>query len=167
MNVKGKVWLFGDDVNTDLIIPGRYLDNYDPSHLAAHAMEGANKEFASKVSPGDIVVAGCNFGCGSSREQAVIALKQSGVSAVIAKSFARIFYRNAINLGLHVLECDDAAIVFSDGEIAQMDIDAHTMCSEDGSRRVALKEIPHHAKKIIDSGGLIPHLKSQIGKRDH
>ncbi|MBU1158432.1 MAG: 3-isopropylmalate dehydratase [Candidatus Thermoplasmatota archaeon] len=167
MNVNGRIWLFGDDVNTDLIIPGRYLDNYDPSHLAAHAMEGANKEFASKVSPGDIVIAGRNFGCGSSREQAVTALKQSGVSAVIARSFARIFYRNAINLGLYVLECDDADSVFSDGETAMLDIDAHTMCSDDGSRRVNLTEIPNHAKKIIDSGGLIPHLKSQIGKRDH
>ena len=91
MSDSQRIWKFGDDVNTDLIIPGRYLDNYDPKHLAAHAMEGASKEFASRVSTGDVIVAGENFGCGSSREQAVLALKHAGVSAVIAKSFSRIF----------------------------------------------------------------------------
>src|SRR5512137_1916542 len=104
----GRVWKFGDDINTDLIIPGKYLENYDPVHLAAHAMEGASKDFAKNVSKGDIVLAGLNFGCGSSREQAAIALKHAGIAAIIAKSFARIFYRNAINLGLPVLKSEDA-----------------------------------------------------------
>ena len=122
MSARGRVWRFGDDVNTDLIIPGKYLDIYDPAHLAAHAMEGANKEFASGVKKGDIIVAGANFGCGSSREQAVIALKHAGVSAVVAKSFARIFYRNAINLGLPVVTSKEAVDSVRDGEIAVLDL---------------------------------------------
>jgi 3-isopropylmalate dehydratase small subunit len=162
MTVKGRVWRFGDDINTDLIIPGRYLDNYDPAHLAAHAMEGASKEFASEVSKGDIIVAGVNFGCGSSREQAVIALKHAGVSAVVARSFARIFYRNAINLGFLVVESDDTLDVFSDGAVAILDLGSSRLVSEDGARYAKLKEIPVHARKILDHGGLIPHIRARL-----
>jgi len=165
MTVKGRVWRFGDDINTDLIIPGRYLDNYDPAHLAAHAMEGASKEFASKVSKGDIIVAGKNFGCGSSREQAVIALKHAGVSAVVAKSFARIFYRNAINLGLPVIESEDALEVFSDGALAVLESGSSGLVSEDGARSAKLKEIPAHARRILDQGGLIPHIRARLRER--
>lgn len=164
MNKKGRVWLFGDDVNTDLIIPGRYLDNYDPEHLAAHAMEGVKKDFASNVSPGDMVVAGRNFGCGSSREQAVIALKHSGVSAVIAKSFARIFYRNSINLGMMVIESADASDVFADGDVAVLDMDKWTLSSEDGRRSARMAEIPPHARAILESGGLVPHIRKRLGE---
>jgi 3-isopropylmalate/(R)-2-methylmalate dehydratase small subunit len=165
MTVKGRVWMFGDDINTDLIIPGRYLDNYDPAHLAAHAMEGASKDFASKASKGDIIVAGKNFGCGSSREQAVIALKHAGVSAIVAKSFARIFYRNAINLGLPVVESEDAHEVFSEGAVAVLDMDSSRLESEDGTRFARLKEIPVHARRILDQGGLIPHIRARLKER--
>jgi len=162
MTVKGRIWRFGDDINTDLIIPGRYLDNYDPAHLAAHAMEGASKEFASKVVKGDIIVAGRNFGCGSSREQAVIALKHAGISAVVAKSFARIFYRNAINLGLPVIESEDAHETISDGAIAVLNQASSKLVLEDGTGAAHLKEIPAHARAILDQGGLIPHIRARL-----
>ncbi len=162
MSVKGCVWRFGDDVNTDLIIPGKYLDSYDPGHLAAHAMEGANKGFASGVKKGDIIVAGTNFGCGSSREQAVMALKHAGVSAVVAKSFARIFYRNAINLGLPVVISSDALDALSDGDVAVLDIDSSSLTSEDGRITVTIEPIPQHVKKILDNGGLVPYIKAKL-----
>jgi 3-isopropylmalate dehydratase small subunit len=162
MSVKGRVWRFGDDVNTDLIIPGKYLDSYDPCHLAAHAMEGANKEFASGVNKGDIIVAGANFGCGSSREQAVMALKHAGVSAVVAKSFARIFYRNAINLGLPVATSTDAVDALRDGEVVVLDIDSSSLTTEDGRDAVTIEPIPQHVKKILDSGGLVPYIKARL-----
>jgi 3-isopropylmalate dehydratase small subunit len=165
MSSKPRIWLFGDDVNTDLIIPGRYLDSYDPAHLASHAMEGANKDFAARVSEGDIIVAGRNFGCGSSREQAVIALKRSGVQAIVARSFARIFYRNAINLGLRVIISGTADSVFKDGDSAVLEVEAGTLASIDGSKMAALDKIPEHARAILDHGGLIPHVKAKLGKK--
>jgi len=162
MSARSRVWRFGDDVNTDLIIPGKYLDSYDPAHLAAHAMEGANKEFASGVKKGDIIVAGANFGCGSSREQAVTVLKHAGVSAVVAKSFARIFYRNAINLGLPVVTSSDAANSLRDGEVAVLDLTSSSLTTEDGRVTVTLEPIPQHVKKILDSGGLVPYIKAKL-----
>ncbi len=164
MGDSGRIWKFGHDVNTDLIIPGRYLDNYDPRHLAAHAMEGASKEFAAKVSPGDVIVAGENFGCGSSREQAVLAIKYAGVSTVIAKSFARIFYRNAVNLGLMVLVSKSADDVFGDGETAVLDPESNSLVSTDGLKRAPFEPIPAHIAKILDKGGLIPFIKERMGK---
>jgi 3-isopropylmalate/(R)-2-methylmalate dehydratase small subunit len=157
-----RVWLFGDDVNTDAIIPGRYLDNYDPEHLAAHAMEGTSREFAKSVSQGDIIVAGRNFGCGSSREQAVIALARAGVKAVVAKSFARIFYRNAVNLGLFVMTSKDAADLFVDGDEARLDLRNNSLMSADGGRSAVLAPIPEHVKKILDAGGLVPYVKARL-----
>jgi 3-isopropylmalate dehydratase small subunit len=165
MSGKQRIWLFGDDVNTDLIIPGRYLDSYDPAHLASHAMEGANKEFAAGVSEGDIIVAGRNFGCGSSREQAVIALKRSGIQAIVARSFARIFYRNAINLGLRVVVSGTADSVFKDGDSAVLEVEAGTLASIDGSKMAVLDKIPVHVRVILDHGGLIPHIKAKLGKK--
>jgi 3-isopropylmalate/(R)-2-methylmalate dehydratase small subunit len=156
----GRVWKFGDDVNTDLIIPGRYLDNYDPAYLAAHAMEGVSKEFAKNVSKGDIIVAGTNFGCGSSREQAVTALRHAGVSAVVAKSFARIFYRNAINLGLPALISDEAFDAFDDGD--RVDIEGDSVTSSDGEKSASIEPIPEHVRKILDQGGLVPYIKSRL-----
>jgi 3-isopropylmalate/(R)-2-methylmalate dehydratase small subunit len=156
----GRVWKFGDDVNTDLIIPGRYLDNYDPAYLAAHAMEGVSKEFAKNVSKGDIIVAGTNFGCGSSREQAVTALRHAGVSAVVAKSFARIFYRNAINLGLPALVSDEAFDAFDDGD--RVDIEGDSVTSSDGEKSASIEPIPEHVRKILDQGGLVPYIKSRL-----
>jgi 3-isopropylmalate/(R)-2-methylmalate dehydratase small subunit len=165
MSVRGRIWKFGDDVNTDLIIPGKYLDSYDPAHLAAHAMEGANKEFASVVKKGDMIVAGANFGCGSSREQAVMALKHAGVHAIVAKSFARIFYRNAINLGLPVVTSKDAVSSLRDGEIAVLDLTTSSLTTEDGRETVNFEPIPQHVKKILDSGGLVPYIKAKLRDR--
>ena len=164
MSGKPRIWLFGDDVNTDLIIPGRYLDSYDPAHLASHAMEGANKNFAAGVKEGDIIVVGRNFGCGSSREQAVIALKRSGVRAIVARSFARIFYRNAVNLGLRVIVSGTADSVFKEGDSAVLEVEAGTLASPDGSKIAALDKIPEHVRVILDHGGLIPHIKAKLEK---
>lgn len=162
MTSSARVWLFGDDINTDMIIPGRYLDNYDPDHLAAHVMEGADAEFASKVAKGDIIVAGANFGCGSSREQAVIALKHAGVQAVIAASFARIFYRNSINLGLPAIVSSEAARVFKSGDIVRFDRSSKALSSGDGSKNAAFEPVPDHLRRILESGGLIPFLRSKL-----
>ncbi len=159
-----KIWKFGDDVNTDLIIPGRYLDNYDSKHLAAHAMEGASKEFAKKISQGDLIVAGENFGCGSSREQAVLALKYAGVSAVIGKSFARIFYRNAVNLGLMVLISKSAHNIFAEGENAILDPESNSLVSPDGNKRAPFEPIPAHILRILDKGGLVPYIRDRLQK---
>lgn len=156
------MWKFGDDINTDLIIPGRYLDDYDPLHLAKHAMEGASKEFASKVSKGDVIIAGRNFGCGSSREQAVIALLHSGVSAIVAESFARIFYRNAVNLGLPVLVSKDASKVFDDGERVKVDAFAGVVISVAGSKRATVERMPERVREILEAGGLVPHIKRTL-----
>ena len=162
----GRVWKFGDDINTDLIIPGRYLSSYDPAHLAKHAMEGANKEFAAGVSKGDIIIAGENFGCGSSREQAVTAIMHSGVVAVVARSFARIFYRNAINLGLPVLVSKDAVSAFEDGDEISLDWRDGLLVSRDGSKDARLQQMPMHLKDILEHGGLVPHIKAQLRHRE-
>ena len=159
---QGRVWKFGDDVNTDLIISGKHLDNYDPAHLASHAMEGANKDFASVVRQGDIIIAGANFGCGSSREQAVMALKHCGIEAVIARSFARIFYRNAINLGLTVVVSPNAADVFQDGDSVALDLPGHRLVSITGNRSSDLEPVPAHVKLILDEGGLVPFIKKRL-----
>jgi len=165
MSNQGRVWKFGDDVNTDLIISGKHLDSYDPTHLASHAMEGANKDFASGVRQGDIIIAGANFGCGSSREQAVMALKHSGVEAVIARSFARIFYRNAINLGLTVVVSPNAADVFHDGDSVALDLPGHRLVSSTGNRPADLEPVPAHVKMILDEGGLVPFIKKRLKER--
>jgi len=159
-----RIWKFGDDVNTDLIIPGRYLDNYDPKHLALHAMEGASPEFAAGVSRGDILLVGENFGCGSSREQAVIALKQAGVSALVAKSYARIFYRNSVNLGLMVLVSQSAYAMFDDGEEAVLDSDENAIISIDRKKKAFFEPIPAHVLKILEQGGLMPYLRKRLGR---
>ena len=159
---EGRAWVFGDNVNTDLIIPGRYLDNYDPAHLASHAMEGVSKEFAASGKGGDIILAGHNFGCGSSREQAVIALKHAGIRLVVARSFARIFYRNAINLGMLVIISPDAADVIRDGDAVVVDIDALNLSARHGRQKANLEEIPLRAREILDSGGLVPYIKRRL-----
>jgi len=158
------VWKFGDDVNTDMIIPGRYLDRYDPGYLASHALEGANSLFAPGVRPGDVVIAGRNFGCGSSREQAVTALKESGVSAVVARSFSRIFYRNAINLGLLVVLSESAHEAFDDGDHVIVDPKVGVLTSKDGSKLAQVDAIPERAAAILQAGGLIPYIKTRIGR---
>lgn len=162
---EGRVWKFGDDVNTDLIIPGRYLDNYDPAHLAAHAMEGVSREFSSKVSKGDIIVAGRNFGCGSSREQAVIALKHVGVGAVVASSFARIFYRNAVNLGLPVLVSKDAHAKLREGTSVQVDSTRGSIAVTGDAIGIAVEPTPEHVARILENGGLVPYIKMRLGSK--
>ena len=161
MTSEGRVWKFGDDINTDLIIPGRYLDNYDSSHLAKHAMEGVSKEFASAARQGDIIVAGRNFGCGSSREQAVIALQSAGVSLIAARSFARIFYRNAVNLGLMVVVSEDAAEALHGGETVTVDLSGGFIVSAESGRKVPFESMPERLREILDCGGLVPYLKTK------
>ncbi len=159
-----RVWRFGDDINTDLIISGKYLDNYSPTHLAAHALEGACPGFSKDVCKGDIIIAGRNFGCGSSREQAVVAIKHCGVSAIVARSFARIFYRNAVNLGLVVVVSPDAGEVFRDGDLATLDAGSHRLVSATDGRVAVLEPIPGHVKRILDEGGLVPYVAKRLRK---
>jgi methanogen homoaconitase small subunit len=154
--IKGQAWIFGDDVDTDVIIPGRYLRAKDLSALAAHVMEGLDPEFASKVGKGDVIVAGRNFGCGSSREQAPLALKGAGVSCVVAKSFARIFYRNAINVGLPLVEADVAC---SPGEEIEVDLAAGIIKSSAGSFQGT--RMPEFLMDILQSGGLVAHRRKE------
>lgn len=163
-SVTGRVWKFGDDVNTDIIFPGKYTYTVeDPAEMAAHAMEDADPSFASSVKPGDIVVAGKNFGCGSSREQAAACLKYAGVGAVVAASFARIYFRNAVNLGLPIVQCADAAKALQAGEEATVDFRAGTIRS--GGREFEFAPLPDFMMEILADGGLIPHVAKKLAER--
>lgn len=153
--IKGRVWKFGNDVDTDVIIPGKYLRTKDMQVFAAHAMEGIDPEFAKKVCPGDIIVAGTNFGCGSSREQAPLALKHAGVACVIAKSFARIFFRNAINIGLPLMETD---IECQEGDIIEIDLLKGEVNVPDKGFFKGNK-LPDFLLEILTDGGLVAHRK--------
>ncbi|HDP96468.1 MAG TPA: 3-isopropylmalate dehydratase [Euryarchaeota archaeon] len=156
----GRGWMFGSDIDTDKIIPGRYLDNYSFEFLAFHAMEGEDHEFASKVREGDIIVAGKNFGIGSSREQAAIALKHAGIRVIIAESFARIFYRNAVNYGLLPIISPNCTTVFKNGEEICVDLDnGRIFSSDDSGREARFFEIPSIVRQIYDAGGLVGLLK--------
>jgi len=160
MILKGKVWKFGDDINTDLIIPYKYkARTLDPKELGMHCMEGLDPLFPKKVSPGDFIVAGKNFGCGSSREQAPIAIKACGISAIIAKSFARIFYRNAINIGLPVLECKENLEAIEEGDLLEVDLKKGII--KDLSKNLILKasRIPSFLEKLLEEGGLVEYYK--------
>jgi 3-isopropylmalate dehydratase small subunit len=159
--IKGRAWKFGDHINTDLIIPGRYLDDYSPANLAKHVMEDADPGFASKVRQGDIVVAGRNFGCGSSREQAPLALKYSGISAVVAGSFARIFYRNAINVGLPLVVCANAGDEVSTGEIIEVDLKKGFVGLPSG-KELKFDPLPPFLVEILDKGGLVPYVRERL-----
>ncbi len=159
-----RIWRIGDDVNTDLIISGKYLDSYDPTHLASHALESACPSFSKRVKGGDIIIAGKNFGCGSSREQAVVALRHCGIAAIIAESFARIFYRNAINLGLVVIVSTDATRVFEDGDLANLDLSSHRLVRASDGKEAALEPVPPHIKRILDEGGLVPYVVKKLRK---
>ncbi len=161
--ISGKVWKYGDHVNTDLIIPGRYLDNYDPQHLAAHALEDLDPLFARGVQMGDIILAGRNFGCGSSREQAPLALRSAGVSAVIAGSVARIFYRNAINVGLPIIICPEAGRILNNGDIAELDLATGTLRNRSMGGEVHFTPLPSFLMDILGSGGLVPHMRRRLG----
>jgi methanogen homoaconitase small subunit len=153
--IVGRVWKFGDDVDTDVIIPGKYLRTKDMQVFAAHAMEGIDPEFARKVKPGDIIVAGSNFGCGSSREQAPLALKYSGVACIIAKSFARIFFRNAINVGLPLLEVD---VDCQEGDEVEVDLlKGEVLVPKKGTFKG--NKLPDFLLEILTDGGLVAHRK--------
>ncbi len=155
----GKVLKYGDNVDTDVIIPARYLNTIDKKELASHCMEDIDKEFTKKVQPGDIMVAGANFGCGSSREHAPIAIKESGISLVIAESFARIFYRNSINIGLAILECPEAAKAISNGDEVEADLDKGIIYDKTTGEKFETKPFPAFIEKIIDCGGLVEAIK--------
>lgn len=162
--MKGKVWKFGDNIDTDMILPGQYLSLEDPMKIAAHCLEGVDPDFAKKVKPGDIIVAGKNFGCGSSREPATQAIKYVGVSCVIAQSFARIFLRNAINIGLPIFECEDAVKVVSENDEVEIDLNQNIIIDLTNERRMKIKEFPPFMQDIIDAGGLVEYAKSQLQK---
>jgi 3-isopropylmalate/(R)-2-methylmalate dehydratase small subunit len=162
MLLKGKVWRFGDDIDTDAIIPARYLNTSDPNELAKHVMEDADKEFPNKVKAGDIIVAGKNFGCGSSREHAPIAIKAAGVQAVIAKSFARIFYRNSFNIGLPIFESDEASEKIKEGDTVEVDADKGIIKNLSTGEQYIAKPIPPFMQELIAAGGLIEWTKKKI-----
>lgn len=158
MKLKGKVWKFGDDINTDDIIPAIYLNTTDPDEMATHCMEGIDPGFAKKISPGDIIVADKNFGCGSSREHAPIAIKAAGISCVIAKSFARIFYRNSINIGLPILECAEAAKKILEGHEIEVDLATGIITNLTTNETYKARPFPEFMQKIISAGGLINYV---------
>ncbi|PWL45513.1 MAG: 3-isopropylmalate dehydratase small subunit [Clostridiales bacterium] len=159
MNTKGFAHKFGDNVDTDVIIPARYLNTADHKELASHCMEDIDKDFTKKVKPSDIIVAGYNFGCGSSREHAPIAIKAAGVSCVIAKTFARIFYRNAINIGLAILECEEASEKISDGDEIAIDFDTGVITNITKNETYQAQPFPDFIKDIINKGGLLNSIK--------
>lgn len=160
--MKGKVWKFGNDIDTDLILPGRYLVLRDPEDLAEHVMEGADPEFAKKVNNGDIIVGGTNFGCGSSREHAPIAIKGVGVSVVVAESFARIFYRNAINIGLPLIEVKDISKYVSEGDEIEINMEEGILKNLNTGKEFKIKGLPEFMLEILNEGGLIPYLKDKV-----
>ena len=159
MNFTGKVIKYGDNVDTDVIIPARYLNTSDHKELASHCMEDLDKDFVNKVQPGDIMVAGYNFGCGSSREHAPIAIKASGISLVIAKSFARIFYRNSINIGLAIVECPEAAEAIENGNTVEADLDAGVIYDRTTGKSFKTQPFPAFIQKIIENGGLVESIR--------
>ena len=165
MNAKGTAHKYGDHVDTDVIIPARYLATQDPKELASHCMEDIDKSFIQKVKPGDIMVAGVNFGCGSSREHAPIAIKASGVACVIAASFARIFYRNAINIGLAILECPAASAAIADGDPVRVDFDTGVITDEATGEEFQAEPFPPFIKDMIAEGGLMASLKAEEERR--
>jgi len=162
----GTVWAYGDNVDTDVIIPARYLNVSTPEELARHCMEDIDPGFASAVQPGDIIVAGENFGCGSSREHAPLAIKGSGIACVVAKSFARIFYRNAINVGLPILECPDAVAETQKGDRLTVDLRSGTITNQRTGRTHRTPPFPDFIMRIVQAGGLVPYTRERIGKRE-
>ncbi len=164
MIFNGKAIKYGDNVDTDVIIPARYLNTSDHKELAAHCMEDIDKDFTKKVQSGDIMIAGFNFGCGSSREHAPIAIKASGISLVIARSFARIFYRNAINIGLAILECDEAVDGIQDGDKVEADLDNGVIYNRTTGKSFKTQPFPAFIQEIITNGGLVSSIQKGVIK---
>ncbi len=160
----GHVWKFGDDISTDHIIAGRYLTSTDPKVLGEHAMENVDPAFVTKVRPGDVLVAGTNFGCGSSREQAPLALKAAGISCVVANTFARIFYRNAINIGFPVVECPGLHERVKEGETITVDLAAGHIILASGEQ-VPFHPFPPNILEILSAGGLVPKLRAELASK--
>jgi 3-isopropylmalate/(R)-2-methylmalate dehydratase small subunit len=162
MTIKGKVWKYGDDVNTDVIFPGKYTYTVtDPAEMGEHALEDLDPAFRSGVRPGDVIVAGRNFGCGSSREQAAVCLVAKGVGAVVAASFGRIFYRNAINNALPVIVCPEAARMLERGDEVEVDLQAGEIRKDENT--FTFPPLPEAVMAIFDAGGLIPYVRRQLG----
>ena len=159
MELRGKAWKYGDDVDTDVIIPARYLNTSDPAELARHCMEDIDASYASKVSKGDIIVAGKNFGCGSSREHAPIAIKASGASAVIARSFARIFYRNSFNMGLPIFESPEAVDGIEAGDRVTVDMERGVLRNETKGKEYRFAPVPPFMRDLLAAGGLLNYIK--------
>ena len=163
-NANGSVFKYPDNVDTDVIIPARYLNTPDAKELAAHCMEDIDKDFVKKVKDGDIMVGGWNFGCGSSREHAPLAIKTAGISVVIAKSFARIFYRNSINTGLAIMECPEAVDAISQGDVVSVDADTGVIVDETTGQTYQAQPFPPFIREIIEAGGLINRTKAKLGE---
>ena len=164
MTVKGKAWVYGDNVDTDVILPARYLNTSDPKELATFCMEDIDKTFSKEVKPGDVIVAGENFGCGSSREHAPIAIKESGVSVVIAKSFARIFFRNAINIGLVILKNEQLPDEVSKNDEIEVDIESGIIKNLTTGKQYTTTAYTGSIKELIDVGGLVNYTKAKLEK---
>jgi len=165
MKVKGSVFKYGDNVDTDVIIPARHLNTTDKAELASHCMEDIDSTFITRVKVGDIMVAGNNFGCGSSREHAPIAIKESGISLVIAKSFARIFYRNSVNIGLPIIECEEAAEEINEGDMLEVDFDSGIIKNITQSKEYKTMPFPVFIQQIIKAGGLVEAVNSGLIKK--
>ena len=161
MNAQGKAFKYGDNVDTDVIIPARYLNTPDPKELAAHCMEDIDAGFVKAVKPGDVIVAGRNFGCGSSREHAPISIKASGVACVIAASFARIFYRNALNVALPILECPEAAAAIAAGDTVSVDFETGRITDETSGQTFTAEPFPPFMRDLIAAGGLAAYLSKK------
>lgn len=165
MILKGKAFIFGNDIDTDVIIPARYLNTSDPEELARHCMEGVDQSFPARLKKGDMIVAGKNFGCGSSREHAPVAIKAVGVSCVIARSFARIFYRNAFNIGLPILEAPEAVDGIKNGDEIEVDTAKGKVKNLTRGAEFSVKPIPPFMQELLDSGGLINYMMKKTGIR--
>jgi len=165
MIIKGSVWKFGDNIDTDVIIPARYLNTSDTQELAAHCMEDYDRDFVKKIKHGDIIVAGENFGCGSSREHAPIAIKAAGISCIIAKSFARIFYRNAINIGLLIFESSETFEYSQQGDILEVDTEKGIIKNLSNNKKFQISPLPEFIQNIIAAKGLVEYTKKEVERR--
>ncbi|NLI80740.1 MAG: 3-isopropylmalate dehydratase small subunit [Deltaproteobacteria bacterium] len=164
MNLRGRAWKFGDDVDTDAIIPARYLNTSDPAALASHCMEDADPGFAGAVRAGDVIIGGRNFGCGSSREHAPVSIKAAGVSCVIAQSFARIFYRNAFNMGLPILESPEASESIQTGDDIEVDLGKGLIVNHSRGQTYSAQPIPPFMQELLRVGGLMPYVRKQMAE---
>jgi 3-isopropylmalate/(R)-2-methylmalate dehydratase small subunit len=165
MKAEGSVFKYGDNVDTDVIIPARYLNTSDAAELASHCMEDIDATFVKRVKAGDLIVGGRNFGCGSSREHAPLAIKTAGISCVIAESFARIFYRNSINIGLPILECEEAAKAIADGAVVGVDFETGVITDKSTGRTWKSVPFPPFMRELMAAGGLVPYTRSRLAKK--